>query len=47
MLMAIQKVIKIVLAGTVLVIAPMPIPGQTPTYRAPRADGGKPDLNGI
>src|SRR6266403_3715696 len=47
MLMAIQKVIKIFIAGTVLAIAPMPIPGQTPTYRAPRADGGKPDLNGI
>src|ERR1700682_2228574 len=47
MLMAIQKVIKIVIAGTVLAISPMPIPGQTPKYRAPRADGGKPDLNGI
>jgi hypothetical protein len=47
MLMAIQKVIKIFIAGSVLAIVPMPIPGQTPTYRAPRADGGKPDLNGI
>jgi hypothetical protein len=23
------------------------LPGQTPAYRAPRTDGGKPDLNGI
>ncbi|HEY6393647.1 MAG TPA: hypothetical protein VIX89_20360 [Bryobacteraceae bacterium] len=35
---------KIVIA---LAIAAMPILAQTPTYRAPRADGGHPDLNGI
>src|SRR5579863_3325966 len=39
------------LAGAVpvalLVICGMPLAGQTPAYRAPRTDGGKPDLNGI
>jgi hypothetical protein len=31
----------------VLVVAAMSLSGQTPAYRAPRAEGGKPDLNGI
>jgi hypothetical protein len=31
----------------VLAISTLPIAGQTPAYRAPRTDGGKPDLNGI
>src|SRR5579863_988984 len=39
------------LAGAVpvalLVICGMPLAGQTPAYRAPRTDGGRPDLNGI
>ena len=30
-----------------LAIAAIPVSGQTSAYRAPRADGGKPDLNGI
>ena len=33
--------------GVVLVFGMMPLSGQTPAYRAPRAPGGKPDLNGI
>jgi hypothetical protein len=47
MWMAIQKVMKVVVAGAVLAIAAMSVLGQTPAYRAPRTDGGKPDLNGI
>lgn len=35
-----------VAAWAVLTVAAMPLVCQTP-YRAPRADGGKPDLNGI
>jgi hypothetical protein len=35
-----------VLAGALLAVSAIPAAGQTP-YRAPRADGGKPDLNGI
>jgi hypothetical protein len=35
-----------VLTGALLAVSAIPARGQTP-YRAPRADGGKPDLNGI
>jgi hypothetical protein len=31
----------------VLAVIALPIAGQTAAYRAPRTDGGKPDLNGI
>src|SRR5437879_4376285 len=41
MWITIQKVITAVAAGAVLAAA------QTPAYRAPRAAGGRPDLNGI
>jgi hypothetical protein len=44
---AIRKAMRIVAAGALLAGAAMPLPGQTTPYRAPRADGGKPDLNGI
>jgi hypothetical protein len=37
---------KILLAGAALVVA-VPLCGQSSSYRAPRAEGGKPDLNGI
>jgi hypothetical protein len=47
MWMAIQKVMRVVIAGAVLAIAAISVSGQTPAYRAPRTDGGKPDLNGI
>ncbi len=33
--------------GAVLASVAMPVAGQTPAYRAPRAADGKPDLNGI
>src|SRR5437660_10909085 len=36
----------VLLAGAVLAIA-VPLCGQSGTYRAPPAEGGKPDLNGI
>src|SRR2546430_17594173 len=36
----------VLLAGVVLAIA-APLCGQSATYRAPRAEGGKPDLNGV
>jgi len=42
----IQNVMKAVVAGTVLAAMAMALGAQAP-YRAPRADGGKPDLNGI
>jgi hypothetical protein len=41
------KAMSIVVAGAVLWAAAMPLAGQSPAYRAPRAEGGKPDLNGI
>jgi hypothetical protein len=47
MRMAIPKVMKCIVAGAALAIAAMPVVGQTPAYRAPRADGGHPDLNGF
>src|SRR6202140_5964372 len=43
----VTNVMKAVIVGAALAIAAMPVGGQTQTYRAPRADGGKPDLNGI
>ena len=33
--------------AVMLAVAAMPLASQSPAYRAPRADGGKPDLNGI
>jgi len=42
----IRKAIRIVVAGAVLA-AVLPLASQTPAYRAPRTEGGKPDLNGI
>ena len=42
-----RKAMRIVVAGAMLAAAVMPLTGQGPTYRAPRADGGKPNLNGI
>ena len=46
MSVTIQNVMKVLVACAVLAVAAMPLAGQT-AYRAPRADGGKPDLNGI
>src|SRR5215831_5581050 len=42
-----RKAMRIVVAGAVLAAAVLPLAGQNPSYRAPRTDGGKPDLNGI
>jgi len=47
MTVRIQNVMKVSLAGAVLAAAAVAMSAQTPTYRAPRADGGKPDLNGV
>ena len=38
---------SILAAGALIAAAMMPVAGQTATSRAARADGGKPDLNGI
>jgi len=46
MRMTIQNLTKLI-AGMALVAAAIPIMGQTTAYRAPRADGGHPDFNGI
>jgi hypothetical protein len=35
------------IAALLLLTWSIPLAAQTPTYRAPRTDGGKPDLNGI
>src|ERR1700674_1923495 len=42
---AVRKVMTAAAAGAVL--AAWPVAGQAPAYRAPRAAGGRPDLNGI
>ncbi len=47
MLVRIQNMMKFVFATTVFAAVVMALSAQTPTYRAPRADGGKPDLNGV
>src|SRR5438477_12502217 len=33
--------------ASVLLLIPVPAPGQAPSYRAPRTADGKPNLNGI
>src|SRR6266478_6289881 len=43
MRMSIRIAMKVVVAGTILGAAVMPLAGQTPPYRAPRISGGKPD----
>jgi hypothetical protein len=43
----IRKAMRNIVAGAVLAASAMPAAGQSPPYRAPRAEGGKPDLNGI
>lgn len=45
--MKIQNLMKLTTAGAVLALAAIPLAGQNSTYRAPRAEGGHPDLNGI
>ena len=42
-----QLAMKVVIAGTILEAAAMPLAGQSAAYRAPRTSAGKPDLNGI
>src|ERR1035438_3557658 len=46
---SIQRLTKVVVAGALLTTAVLLAAqaAQAPRYRAPRADGGKPDLNGI
>ena len=41
------NLLKSIVTVALLVVASLPLAGQTPPYRAPRTDGGKPDLNGI
>jgi hypothetical protein len=43
--MTILKTMKFAVTGMVLALAPLA--GQSSTYRAPRVEGGKPDLNGV
>ena len=47
--MSTKKVTRVVVAGAILTAAVLLAAqaAQAPRYRAPRADGGKPDLNGI
>ncbi len=47
MCVSIQNSMRVIFAGGLLAAAAMNLAAQTPPYRAPRADGGKPDLNGI
>jgi len=44
--MLVQRFVKVAIAGAILTAAVL-LAAQAPRYRAPRADGGKPDLNGI
>src|SRR5437773_5833572 len=47
---AVQTLLIVVPAaavGALLAVAAMPVAGQAPAYRAPRAAGGRPDLNGV
>jgi hypothetical protein len=43
----VQNVITATALGTALVFAVMLVGGQTPAYRVPRTQDGRPDLNGI
>ena len=43
----IRNAIRVVVAGAAMALAVLPLAGQNAPYRAPRAEGGKPDLNGI
>ncbi len=47
MRITIQKALRIVVAGAALAAVAVPLAGQSQPYRAPRADGGHADLNGI
>jgi hypothetical protein len=47
MRITLRKAIRIVGAGAILAAIAMPLASQTSTYRSQRAEGGKPDLNGI
>ena len=47
MRISMQLAMKVVVAGTILEAAAMPLAGQSAAYRAPRTSAGKPDLNGI
>ena len=38
---------RTLVCGAVLALVAIPVTAQNSTYRAPRAEGGKPDLNGI
>src|ERR1700693_1170833 len=42
-----QRRMNLVVVGALLAAVAVPMAGQSSTYRAPRAEGGKPDLNGI
>src|SRR5260370_30770070 len=42
-----QNARRVLVAGAMFAIAAMLPAAETASYRAPRADGGKPDLNGI
>jgi hypothetical protein len=44
--MSITKIDKLIKAAAVMTLAAIPLAAQT-AYRAPRAEGGHPDLNGI
>jgi hypothetical protein len=41
------KGMKTIFTAAVLAAVALPLAGQSPPYRAPRAENGKPDLNGI
>jgi hypothetical protein len=44
---AIPKAAKIAVVSALLALGAVSLPGQRSTYRAPRVEGGKPDLNGV
>jgi hypothetical protein len=42
-----QRTMRMIGAGAILAIAAIPLAAQGTAYKAPRAEGGKPDFNGI
>jgi hypothetical protein len=47
MRITIRRLMRIVVSGFLLSTGIIPLAGQNVAYRAPRGEGGKPDLNGI
>jgi hypothetical protein len=47
MRIAVARTMRVAVGGALLAVTAINLSGQSTAYRAPRAEGGKPDLNGI